>query len=89
MFINDLELEINSKLKFVNDLFREVKTKLDYGGLQKNLSNWVQGQPNGKCCAKCKVMHIGAQNPSLTRMLIRSDLSVINQENNFGGVMDS
>ena len=66
LFINDLETGINSEVaKFADDtkLFHVVKTREDCEELQKDLSKlgeWATKWQMRFNVAKCKVMHIGA-----------------------------
>ncbi|CAM5159894.1 unnamed protein product [Natator depressus] len=72
LFINDLEKGVNSEVaKFADDtkLFKIVKTKADCEELQKDLtklSDWATKWQMKFNVDKCKVTHIGKNNPNST-----------------------
>ena len=72
LFINDLEKGVNSEVaKFADDtkLLKIVKTKADCEELQKDLtklSDWATKWQMKFNVDKCKVMHIGKNNPNYT-----------------------
>uniref|UniRef100_A0A8C3FHN3 Reverse transcriptase domain-containing protein n=1 Tax=Chrysemys picta bellii TaxID=8478 RepID=A0A8C3FHN3_CHRPI len=86
LFINDLEKGVNSEVaNFADDtkLLKIVKTKADCEELQKDLtklSDWATKWPMKFNVDKCKVMHLGKNNPSYTYNMMGANLATTNQE---------
>ncbi|CAM5114425.1 unnamed protein product [Natator depressus] len=95
LFINDLEKGVNSEVaKFADDtkLLKIVKTKADCEELQKGLtklSDWATKWQMKFNVEKCKVMHIGKNNPNYTYNMMRANLATANQEKDLGVIVDS
>ncbi|CAM5145823.1 unnamed protein product [Natator depressus] len=95
LFVNDLEKGVNSEVaKFADDtkLLKIVKTKADCEELQKDLpkrSDWATKWQMKFNVDKCKVMHIGKNNPNYTYIMMGANLATTNQEKDLGVIMDS
>uniref|UniRef100_K7F0Y4 Reverse transcriptase domain-containing protein n=1 Tax=Pelodiscus sinensis TaxID=13735 RepID=K7F0Y4_PELSI len=95
LFINDLEKGVSSEaVKFADDtkLFRIVKTEADCEGLQEDLtklSDWATKWQMKFNVHKCKVMHIGKNNPNYTYSMMGANLATTNQERDLGVIVDS
>ncbi|CAM4653692.1 unnamed protein product [Lepidochelys kempii] len=95
LFIKDLEKGVNSEVaKFADDtkLLKIVKTKADCEELQKDLtklSDWATKWQMKFNVDKCKVMHIGKNNPNQTYNTMGSNLATTNQERDLGVIVDS
>ncbi|CAM5124383.1 unnamed protein product, partial [Natator depressus] len=95
LFINDLEKGVNSEVaKFADDtkLLKIVKTKADCEELQKDLTklgHWATKWQMKFNVDKCKVMHIGKNNPNYTYNMMRANLATPNQEKDLGVIVDS
>uniref|UniRef100_K7F105 Reverse transcriptase domain-containing protein n=1 Tax=Pelodiscus sinensis TaxID=13735 RepID=K7F105_PELSI len=95
LFINDLEKGVSSEVvKFADDtkLFRIVKTEADCEGLQEDLtklSEWATKWQMKFNVDKCKVMHIGKNNPNYTYSMMGANLAMTNQERDLGVIVDS
>ncbi|CAM5165838.1 unnamed protein product [Natator depressus] len=95
IFINDLEKGVNSEVaKFADDtkLLKIVKTQADCEELQKDLSklgDWATKWQMKFNVDKCKVMHIGKNNPNYTYKMMGSKLAVTTQERDLGVIVDS
>ncbi|CAM5088479.1 unnamed protein product [Eretmochelys imbricata] len=95
LFINDLEKGVNSKVaKFVDDteLLKIVKTKADCKELQKDLtklSDWATKWQMKFNVGKCKVTHIGKNNPNYTYNMMGTNLATTTQEKDLGVIVDS
>ncbi|CAM4509126.1 unnamed protein product [Lepidochelys olivacea] len=96
LFINDLEKGVNSEeAKFADDtkLLKIVKTKADCEEqLQKDLkklSDWATKWQMKFNVDKCKVMHIGKNNPNYTYNMMRANLATTNQEKDLGVIVHS
>uniref|UniRef100_K7F0M2 Reverse transcriptase domain-containing protein n=1 Tax=Pelodiscus sinensis TaxID=13735 RepID=K7F0M2_PELSI len=95
LFINDLEKGVSSEVvKFADDtkLFRIVKTEADCEGLQEDLtklSDWATKWQMKFNVDKCKVMHIGKNNPNYTYSMMGANLATTNQERDLGVIVDS
>ncbi|CAM4607019.1 unnamed protein product [Lepidochelys olivacea] len=91
LFINDLEKGVNSEVaKFADDtkLLKIVKTKADCEELTK-LSEWATKWQMKFNVDKCKVMHIGKNNPNYKYNMMGANLATTNQEKDLGIIMDS
>uniref|UniRef100_A0A8C3IBY2 Reverse transcriptase domain-containing protein n=1 Tax=Chrysemys picta bellii TaxID=8478 RepID=A0A8C3IBY2_CHRPI len=95
LFINDLEKGVNSEMaKFADDtkLLKIVKTKADCEELQKDLiklSDWATKWQMKFNMDKCKVMHIGKNNPNYTYNVTGANLATTNKERDLGVIVDS
>ncbi|CAM5109632.1 unnamed protein product [Eretmochelys imbricata] len=95
LFINDLEKGVNSEVaKFADDtkLLKILKTKADCEELQKDLtklSDWATKWQMKFNVDKCKVMHIGKNNPNYTYNMMGANLPMTNQERDLGVIVDS
>uniref|UniRef100_A0A8C8SCV0 Reverse transcriptase domain-containing protein n=1 Tax=Pelusios castaneus TaxID=367368 RepID=A0A8C8SCV0_9SAUR len=95
LFINDLEKGVNSEVaKFADDtkLLKIVKTKADCEELQKDLtklSDWASKWQMKFNVDKCKVMHIGKNNPNYTYNMMGANLATTSQEKDLGVIVDS
>uniref|UniRef100_K7F1Z4 Reverse transcriptase domain-containing protein n=1 Tax=Pelodiscus sinensis TaxID=13735 RepID=K7F1Z4_PELSI len=95
LFINDLEKGVSSEVvKFADDtkLFRIVKPEADCEGLQEDLtklSDWATKWQMKCNVDKCKVMHIGKNNPNYRYSMMRANLATTNQERDRGVIVDS
>ncbi|CAM4625917.1 unnamed protein product [Caretta caretta] len=95
LFINNLEKGVNSEVaKFAKDtkLLKIVKTKADCEELQKDLtklSDWATKWQMKFIVDKCKVMHIGKNNPNYTYNMMGANLTTTNQEKDLGVIVDS
>ncbi|CAM4413494.1 unnamed protein product, partial [Caretta caretta] len=95
LFINDLEKGVNSEVeKFADDtkLLKIVKTTEDCEELQKDLtklSDWAKKWQMKFNVDKCKVMHIGKNNPNYTYNMTGANLATTNQERDLGVIVDS
>uniref|UniRef100_A0A8C4XYG1 Reverse transcriptase domain-containing protein n=1 Tax=Gopherus evgoodei TaxID=1825980 RepID=A0A8C4XYG1_9SAUR len=95
LFINDLERGVNSEMaKFADDtkLLKIVKTKADCEELQKDLtklSDWATKWQMKFKVDKCKVMHIGKNNPNYTYNMMGAHLATTSQEKDLGVIVDS
>ncbi|CAM5148917.1 unnamed protein product [Eretmochelys imbricata] len=95
LFINDLEKGVNSEVaKFADDtkLLKIVKTKADCEEVQKDLtklSDWATKWQMKFNVDKCKVMHIGKNNPNYTYNMMGPNLATTNQEKDLGVIVDS
>uniref|UniRef100_A0A8C3FA90 Reverse transcriptase domain-containing protein n=1 Tax=Chrysemys picta bellii TaxID=8478 RepID=A0A8C3FA90_CHRPI len=95
LFINDLEKGVNSEVaKFADDtkLLKIVKTKADCDELQKDLtklSDWTTKWQMKCNVDKCKVMHIGKNNPNYTYNMMGANLATTSQEKDLGVIVDS
>uniref|UniRef100_A0A8C3P8K5 Gypsy retrotransposon integrase-like protein 1 n=1 Tax=Chrysemys picta bellii TaxID=8478 RepID=A0A8C3P8K5_CHRPI len=95
LFINDLEKGVKSEVaKFADDtkLLKIVKTKADCEELQKDLtklSDWATKWQMKFNVDKCKVMHIGKNNPNYTHNMMGANLATTNQERDLGVIVDS
>ncbi|CAM4589082.1 unnamed protein product [Caretta caretta] len=95
LFINDLEKRVNSEVaKFADDtkLLKIVKTKADGEELQKDLtklSDWATKWQMKFNVDKCKVMHIGKNDPNYTYNMMGANLATTNQEKDLGIIVDS
>uniref|UniRef100_A0A8C3I5X8 Reverse transcriptase domain-containing protein n=1 Tax=Chrysemys picta bellii TaxID=8478 RepID=A0A8C3I5X8_CHRPI len=95
LFINDLEKGVKSEVaKFADDtkLLKIVKTKADCEELQKDLpklSDWATKWQIKFNVDKCKVMHIGRNNPNYTYNMMGANLATTNQEKDLGVIVDS
>ncbi|CAM5097662.1 unnamed protein product [Natator depressus] len=95
LFINDLEKGVNSEVaKFADDtkLLKIVKTKADCEELQKDLtklSDWATKCQMKFNADKCKVMHIGKNNPNYTYNMMGANVATTNQEKDLGVIVES
>uniref|UniRef100_A0A452HI16 Reverse transcriptase domain-containing protein n=1 Tax=Gopherus agassizii TaxID=38772 RepID=A0A452HI16_9SAUR len=95
LFINDLEKGVNSEVaKFADDtkLLKIVKAKADCEELQKDLtklSDWATKWQMKFNVDKCKVMHIGKNNPNYTYNMMGANLATTSQEKDLGVIVDS
>ncbi|CAM4564408.1 unnamed protein product [Caretta caretta] len=95
LFINDLEKGVNSEVaKFADDtkLLKILKTKADCEELQKDLtklSDWATKWQMKFNVDKCKVMHIGKNNPNYTYNMMGANLPMTNQERDLGVIVES
>ncbi|CAM4557507.1 unnamed protein product [Lepidochelys olivacea] len=95
LLVNDLEKGVNSKAaKFADDtkLLKIVRTKTDCEELQKDLtklSDWATKWQMKFNVDKCKVMHIGKNNPNYTYNMMEVNLATTNQEKDPGVSVDS
>ena len=89
IFMNDLEDEISSILKFADDtkIFRELKDNMDCSRLQSDLDklvSWSQKWQMEFNVKKCKVMHVGGQNKRSPYFMEGNRLTVDETEKNLG-----
>ncbi|CAM5138679.1 unnamed protein product [Natator depressus] len=95
LFINDLEKGVNSEVaNFAGDtkLLKIVKTKADCEELQKDLAKvsvWATKWQMKLNVDKCKVTHIGKNNPNYTYNMMEANLATTNQEKDLGVIVDS
>ncbi|CAM5175590.1 unnamed protein product [Natator depressus] len=95
LLINYLEKGVKSKVaKFADDtkLLKIVKTKADCEAFQKDLtklSDWATKWQMKFNVDKCKVMHIGKDNPNYTYNMMGANLATTNQEKDLGVIVDS
>ncbi|CAM4645910.1 unnamed protein product [Lepidochelys kempii] len=95
LFIHDLEKGVNSEVaKFADDpkLLKIVKTKADCEELRKDLTKLSDGATKWQMkfnADKCKVMHIGKNNPSYAYNMMGANLATTNQEKDLGVIVDS
>ncbi|CAM5151637.1 unnamed protein product [Natator depressus] len=94
IFINDLTSGLNSEVaKFADNtkLFKIVKSKADREGLQRDLTkvgDWATQWQMIFNIDKCKVIHIGKNNPNYTFRMMGYKLAVITQERDLGVTVD-
>ena len=95
IFINDLESGITSEvIKFADDtkLFKVVKTQEDCGKLQEDLDkleDWASKWQMKFNVDKCKVMHLGKNNPNYGYTMQGSTLGTTTQEKDLGVIVDN
>ncbi|CAM5108054.1 unnamed protein product, partial [Natator depressus] len=92
LFINDLEKGVKSEVAKLTDDTKLLKTKADWEELQKDLtklSDWATKWQMKFNVDKCKVMHIGKNNPNYTYNMMGANLATTNQEKDLGVIVDS
>jgi hypothetical protein len=95
IFINDLDDSIQSRvLKFADDtkILRTVGTQEDIDGLRQdliNLGRWSEEWLMLFNVDKCKVMHIGYNNPRAVLKLNNKELLAVTEEKDLGVIVDN
>ncbi len=94
LFINDMPEVVTSCIEMFADdakVFKAIMTEQDRSDLQEdldNLQNWASTLKMKFNAEKCKVLHIGNQNPQYEYRMCDTSLEAVREEKDLGIIVD-